>query len=111
MATSQKHSNGSVASSQEALAEQVAVLKSDFKDLAATIESVFGARKAEIQEYASKKTDKAVALAGDAANATSKGALQARDTSVEAIKERPLTALAVSVGVGLLIGMISARKS
>jgi ElaB/YqjD/DUF883 family membrane-anchored ribosome-binding protein len=106
-----KNSNGTVADSQEALAEQVAVLKSDFKDLASTIESVFGAHKDELKNYASKKTDTAVALAGDAATAASKGALQARDTTAEAIRERPLTALAVSAGIGLLIGLMSARRS
>ena len=110
MAQAQKSTNGTAATNYDALSDQVSVLKSDLRDMASTVEKMFGEQKAELQQMAAKKAGNALSVAGDTATQVAEGATQARDTTVEAIKERPLTALAVSAGIGLLIGVLS-RKS
>lgn len=102
--------NGSPEASYSELSEQVAILKSDFSDMASTVEKLFGEQKAELKKMAANKAGYALNVAGDAATKATDTAVQARDTTVEAIKERPLTALAVAGGIGLLIGVLS-RKS
>lgn len=110
MAQARKTSNGA-ASPEQSLSEQVAILKSDFKDFASVIEGIVGERKDELTALGARKAGEAATMASDAVAAVGDNAVQARDTTVEAIRQRPLTALAVSAGIGLLVGMLSARKS
>ena len=110
MAQAEKTTNGTNSPNYDVLSEQVAILKSDFSDMASTVEKLFGEQKTELKKMAAQKANTALNVAGDATTKATESAVQARDTTVEAIKERPLTALAVAGGIGLLIGVLS-RKS
>ncbi len=104
-----KGTNGSNADTAD-LSAQIAQLKTDLAKIAGTVGDIAKDRgraaqsavSTAVSDLGSQGRDLAVGALGEARQ------LEAR--AAGAIRERPLTAIALAAGAGLLVGMLSSRK-
>lgn len=108
MATAAQKPNGKAPATD--LGTQVETLRTELSDLTHKFADMSKAKGEEALAAAKEKADETLAQAQDTADTVRLHAMEVQDEVSGFIKEKPLTALGIAAGVGLLVGFLSTRK-
>ncbi|MFC4626309.1 YqjD family protein [Daeguia caeni] len=96
-------------SDAETLQKQIEQLKQDIAAIAATLGNIGSATVQTASQSARKSYESAYAQGEDVADALKNKALDLETQLTEAVRERPLTALATALGIGYILAKLSRR--
>ncbi|MXU65682.1 DUF883 family protein [Oceanomicrobium pacificus] len=105
-----KTSNGKSEASVEDLTKQIEALKSDLAGLTKTISDLGRTQGEALAESAKIKAQELKARGQENAELVARQARALNDDANQMIADRPGTALGLAVGVGILIGLMTARR-
>ncbi|MEM9013080.1 MAG: hypothetical protein AAGE18_17810 [Pseudomonadota bacterium] len=92
------------------LAEQIDVLRNEISDLTRSA-AAFAQQKGDAAlQDARSKADRALAQGSDKLEDVRETLEHLPDRTKEAVQQRPLMALGVAAGIGLLVGLLSGRR-
>lgn len=92
------------------LSEQISVIQSDLANLTKTIANLGQSKGEELSGAAKAQISHARDVAGAQVDAAKHQAERVQDQATEFVREQPAAAVGIALGVGVLIGILGARR-